>query len=99
MNKILSISLIIWILIDRFKSFWKDLKYGKYITTAVALVLGLLCAFTYQLDIIFELGLNDSVSLLGEILTAVALTGGSSCIAEIIEGCKSLNLPEIKKED
>lgn len=99
MNKILSISLIIWILIDRFKSFWKDLKYGKYITTAVALVLGLLCAFSYQLDIIFELGLNDSVSLLGEILTAVALTGGSSCIAEIIEGCKSLNLPEMTKED
>lgn len=99
MNKILSISLIIWILIDRFKSFWKDLKYGKYITTAVALVLGLLCAFSYQLDIIFELGLNDTVSLLGEILTAVALTGGSSCIAEIIEGCKSLNLPEIQKED
>lgn len=99
MNKILAISLIIWILIDRFKSLWNDLKYGKYITTAVALDLGLICAITYQLDIIFELGLNDTVSLLGEILTAVALTGGSSCIAEIIEGCKSLNLPEIKKED
>lgn len=99
MHKILSISLIIWILIDRFKSLWTNTKYGSYITTAVALVLGLLCAFTYQLDIIFELGLNDTVSLLGEILTAVALTGGSSCIAEIIEGCKSLNLPEVKKED
>lgn len=99
MHKILSISLIIWILIDRCKSLWTDTKYGSFITTAVALVLGLMCAFSYQLDIIFELGLNDSVSLLGEILTAVALTGGSSCIAEIIEGCKSLKLPEIKKED
>lgn len=98
MHKILSISLIIWILIDRFKPFWKDLKYGSYITTAVALTMGILCAFTYQLDIIYELGLNDAVSLLGEILTAIALTGGSSCIAEIIEGCKALKLPEIKED-
>lgn len=98
MNKILAISLIIWILIDRFKALWTDTKYGSYITTAVALTMGLLCAFTYQLDIIYELGLNDAVSLLGEILTAIALTGGSSCIAEIIEGCKALKLPEIKED-
>ena len=99
MNKILSISLIIWILIDRFKGAWTEYKYGHYITTAVALVLSLLAVFCYHLDMMVELGLAEELTALGEILTAVALTGGSSCIAEIIEGCKSLKLPEIKKED
>ncbi len=97
MNKILSISLIIWILIDRFKKLWSETKYGSYITTAVALVLSLLATFSYQLDMMVELGLVDTVSLLGEVLTALALTGGSSCIAEIIKGCKGLST--LVKED
>ena len=39
----------------------------------------------YQLDIIVALGLSDVASPLGIIFTALALMGGSSCIAEIME--------------
>ena len=98
MNKILSISLIIWILIDRFKGAWSEYKYGHYITTAVALVLSLLAVFCYHLDMMVELGLAEELTALGEVLTALALTGGSSCIAEIIKGCQGLS-SIVKKEE
>lgn len=85
MTQILSFSLIIWILIDRFKQMWGGSKFKSYITSAIALLMGGAVAVVYQLDIIVALGLSDVASPLGIIFTALALMGGSSCIAEIME--------------
>lgn len=85
MTQILSFSLIIWILIDRFKPMWEGSKFKSYITSAIALLMGGAVAIVYQLDIIVALGLSDVASPLGIIFTALALMGGSSCIAEIME--------------
>ena len=85
MTQILSFSLIIWILIDRFKPTWEGSKFKSYITSAIALLMGGAVAIVYQLDIIVALGLSDVASPLGIIFTALALMGGSSCIAEIME--------------
>ena len=85
MTEILSFSLIIWILIDRFKGMWSGSKYKSYITSAIALLMGGAVAVFYQLDIVVALGLSESVSPLGIILTALSLMGGSSCIAEIMQ--------------
>lgn len=85
MTQILSFSLIIWILIDRFKGAWEHLPCKSYITSGLALLLGGAVAIFYRLDIIVALGLAEETSALGIILTALSLMGGSSCIAEIIE--------------
>lgn len=85
MTQILSFSLIIWILIDRFKPMWEESQYRSYITSAVALFLGGAVAIVYKLDMVVALGLSEEQTILGIILTAFSLMGGSSCIAEIME--------------
>lgn len=82
--KILYFSLIIWILIDRFKPIWQDVKWSGYITNLVALVMGVAVAFTFDLDILVAMELADEVTILGKVFTAVALMGGSSCVHEIL---------------
>ncbi len=101
MTQILSFSLIIWILIDRFKPMWEGSKFKSYITSAIALLMGGAVAIVYQLDIIVALGLSDVASPLGIIFTALALMGGSSCIAEIMERISGAKMPDyvVKLED
>lgn len=82
--KILYFSLIIWILIDRFKPLWADLKWSGYITNLVALAMGVAVAFTFDLDILVAMDLSEEVTILGKIFTSVALMGGSSCVHEIL---------------
>ena len=95
MTQILSFSLIIWILIDRFKGAWEHLPCKSYITSGLALLLGGAVAIFYRLDIIVALGLSDVASPLGIIFTALALMGGSSCIAEIMERISGQKMPDI----
>lgn len=85
MKQILSFSLIIWILIDRFKGLWHGHKYSSYITSLIALLLGIAVAFLYQLDLVVALELTDEQTVLGYIFTGLAIMGGSSCINEILE--------------
>lgn len=101
MTQILSFSLIIWILIDRFKPMWEGSKFKSYITSAIALLMGGAVAIVYQLDIIVALGLSDVASPLGIIFTALALMGGSSCIAEIMERISGKKMADyvVKLED
>ena len=81
---ILFFSVTMWILIDRAKVMWQDLSYGKYITTAVAVALGFVLSFGYNLDVVYALDVVTEPSILGKILTAIALTGGSSGVSEIV---------------
>lgn len=85
MKQILSFSLIIWILIDRFKGLWQGRKYSSIFTSLIALLLGLAVAFLYRLDIVVALELADEQTILGYIFTGLAIMGGSSCINEILE--------------
>ena len=85
MTTILSFSLVIWIIIDRFKKAWANCKYAGYITSLMAFILGAACSFYYQLDLIQALGLAPEPSIIGYCFSALAIMGGSSCIAEIME--------------
>ncbi len=95
MTRILYFSVIIWILIDRFKPIWQDVKWSGYITNLVALAFGLAVSFCYNLDMLYELQLVDYISLIGKFMTAIALMGGSSCINEIIEGKPGMMIKNI----
>lgn len=86
---IVALSTIMWYIIDRFKELWGSLKYGKYITIGISAIFAFSLCFGFGLDIIFALGLVGGVSVIGTILTALCLMGGSSAISEIISRVKN----------
>lgn len=85
---ILALSAIIWYCIDRVKVMWSNVPYGKYITTAMAGLLGAAAVFGYNLDLINAMGVVDHVTIVGQIVTVLGLMGGSSAISEIIARIK-----------
>lgn len=85
---ILALSSIIWLIVDRMKPLWADLTWGKYITTAMAAVLGAIGVFGFELDLICALGVVEEVCVGGQLLTVLALMSGSSVISEIINRVK-----------
>jgi hypothetical protein len=86
---ILALSAVIWYVIDRLKASWANKAWGKYVTTAMAGILGAGAVFGYGLDIIYALGLMNEVSIIGQIITILGLMGGSSAISEIITRIKN----------
>ena len=85
---IISLSIIMWYIIDRFKAMWEGTKYGKYITMLVSAVFAFAIAFGFGVDIILALGLVQEGSTIGTVITALALMSGSSAVSEIIERVK-----------
>ena len=86
---ILTLSAIIWYVIDRIKVIWSEKPYGKYITTAMAGFLGAAMVFGYNLDLICAVGLITEVTIIGKLMTVLAFMCGSSAISEIIARIKS----------
>lgn len=85
---IISISIVIWFIIDRFKPLWTGLTYGKYITLAVSCILGMLAVITFQLDILYAAGIVPEITTFGQICTTLLYMAGSSAFAELIERLK-----------
>lgn len=85
---ILALSAIIWYVVDRFKPIWIDKPFGKYITTAMAGVLGASMVFGYNLDLIYAMGIVNNISIVGKLITVLAFMCGSSAISEIIARIK-----------
>lgn len=85
---ILTLSAIIWYIVDRFKVSWCELKWGKYITTIVAGALGAAVTFGYGIDLIHAIGLSVEMTIIGQIITVLAFMCGSSAISEIIARIK-----------
>jgi hypothetical protein len=90
LSLILALSIIMWYVIDRLKPMWEAVSYSKYITMAIAALFGFGLSFSYTLDLVFALGFVDAVSVVGQILTALVLVGGSSAVSETIAAIKNL---------
>ena len=88
---IVALSAVLWYVVDRFKSGWDALPYGKWITVIVAGIGSFGLVFSFGLDLIFACGLVDSVTMAGQILTGFVLMSGSSAISEIITRIKGKN--------
>ena len=78
------LSTIIWFVIDRVKPFWSGLSWGKYVTIAVAAVLGAAVVFTYGIDILVALAVTNQVTIVGEILSTLVIMSGSSALSELL---------------
>ena len=91
---IIVVSIVMWYIIDRFKPLWEDWQYGKYVTIAVSAVFAFALAFGYRLDLMNALGVapvgsTAGNSILGTVLTAFTLMGGSSAVSELIARIKN----------
>ena len=83
---ILALSAIMWYVIDNLKEkIWGGKDYSSYITIAVSAIAAFALTFGYGLDIIFALGFSEAVTILGEIITALAMMSGSAVVSEIVE--------------
>ena len=85
---LIAVSTTMWFVIDRLKVLWTDLSFGKWITVAVFAVGAFFSTFSFGLDIIFARGFTPTVTIAGEILTALVIMSGSSAVAEVIERIK-----------
>ena len=85
---ILSLSAIIWYIVDRCKPVWQGYSWSKYVTSAVAGALGAAVVFGYNLDLIHAMGIVNNISIVGQIITVFAFMCGSSAISEIIARIK-----------
>ena len=88
---IVALSAVLWYVVDRFKTGWDALPYGKWITVIVAGIGSFGLVFSFGLDLIFACGLVDSISMAGQILTGFVLMSGSSAISEVIARIKGEN--------
>ena len=83
---ILAMCTVMWYVIDNLKeNLWAGLAYSNYITIAVSAVGSFILSFGYNLDLIHALGLIAEVSVLGQVLTAFSMMGGSALVSEIVE--------------
>ena len=89
MQSILMFSMILWVFLDRAKKLWAGLTWGKWLTTAAAVVTGLLLAIGYELDLLTALQLSQVQTTGGSILAGLAVAGGSSCIHELLQKGKA----------
>ena len=88
---IIALSAVLWYVVDRFKSGWNALPYGKWITVIVAGIGSFGLVFSFGLDLIFDCGLVDGVSMAGQILSGFVLMSGSSAMSEVIARIKGEN--------
>lgn len=84
LSLILMLSAIMWYLVDRLKMSWTNLSWGKYITMAVSAIGAFLLVFSFELDILVAFGIVETVTIAGEVMTAIAIMSGSSGISELI---------------
>lgn len=98
MTQIISFSIIVWIFIDRIKPLWERFKWKSILTSALALACGLVIALYYHLDIVVALDLAETESIIGYVMTAFAIMGGSSCINEILDRLSGVAVYDIADE-
>ena len=86
---IIALSAVLWYVVDRFKSGWDALPYGKWITVIVAGIGSICKVLSFPLELINAC--PQLKSMAGQILTGFVLMSGSSAISEVIARIKGEN--------
>ena len=83
---IIALAAIMWYVIDNLKEkIWAGSKFSSYITIAASAIGSFALVFGYGLDIIYALGFAQSVTIIGETITALAMMAGSAVVSELVE--------------
>lgn len=59
LTMIVTLSVVLWYCIDRFKELWAPLKYHEYITIAVSAIGSFCLVFSFNLDFLNALGIIE----------------------------------------
>ena len=83
---ILALSGVMWYIIDNLKEkIWGGKPYSSYVTIAISAIGAFVLAFGYDLDIVCALSIVEHTSLIGRVITALAMMSGSAVVSEIVE--------------
>lgn len=83
---ILMLNIILWYVLDNLKdNIWGGTKFSNYITIGAAAIGSFAIIFGYNLDIICALGITNQESIIGKIITALTMMGGSAAVSELID--------------
>jgi hypothetical protein len=83
---IAALAAMMWYIVDNLKDkIWAGTKYSSYITIATAALGSFALVFGYNLDIVSALGFAEEISVIGKIITALAMMSGSAVVSELIE--------------
>jgi len=88
---LLAVSTAVWFVIDRLKLVfpqWGELSWGNWLTTGIVAGLSAIAVATYNLDLFVACEITEAVTFFGCLMSVLVITGGSSCIAEIIKKIK-----------
>ena len=85
---VITLSTVMWYVIDRFKPLWETWSFGKYVTIAVSAGFAFALSFGFNVDILYALSVVTEKSVIGIILTALIFMSGSSAVNEIVERIK-----------
>lgn len=83
-DNIIILSIITESLITYFNSFFGDSKF--HFSMLLSVILGVIIAISYNLDLIENLELKSNIPYIGNILTGILISRGSNCIFDILKG-------------
>lgn len=84
------VSLIVQFLTERCKVFIPEKSYSKIVIPAVSMVWGLVICISAGIDLLAACGITVSHPIIGYILTGICMSGGSTCINELIKTISEL---------
>lgn len=83
---IITLCTVMWYIIDNLKeNFWGKSAYSNLITISASALGSLGLCFGYKLDLIYALGIVSESGIMGYIITALSMMGGSALVSEIVE--------------
>lgn len=89
---ILALCTVMWYVIDNLKkNLWAGLPYSRLITIGIAAAGAFAIAFVYNLDLLNALAIVDNVTVLGKIITALAMMSGSAVVSELVDMFREKN--------
>lgn len=89
---ILFLNAAMWYVIDNLKeNIWGGHAYSRYITILVSTACAFGLSFGYNLDILYALEVVQESGMLGNVITALSMMGGSAAVSEIVEMFRGKN--------
>ena len=88
-TEIISLSIIIESIITYFKEFF--INWNPSIGMIFSIILGIIIAITYELDLPKYINLKSNIPYVGNILTGILISRGSNYIHDILRSIADIN--------
>lgn len=86
--KVVIMSMIVEALIETLKMTWRKDKFN--VSKILAIVIGIIVAIVYRIDMISIVGIEATWSIFGYILTGILISRGANFVSDLLKGIKKL---------